>query len=145
LRTIYQPDTAEVRTRFARVVDAITAKYPDAATYLDETREYPLAFTAFPHELWRRVWSNNPQERLNKDRVARLRTQPATGEQARGNGSANAPACGQPPYKRRRGNGAHLTIEVTGATARHSPASGYRRVRIENARPACRFPGSGHI
>ena len=26
-----------------------------------------LAFTAFPKELWRQVWSNNPNERLNKE------------------------------------------------------------------------------
>jgi hypothetical protein len=26
-----------------------------------------LAFTAFPKEHWRQTWSNNPQERLNKE------------------------------------------------------------------------------
>jgi transposase-like protein len=26
-----------------------------------------LAFTAFPHEYWRRIRSNNPQERLNRE------------------------------------------------------------------------------
>ncbi|MGW2803039.1 transposase, partial [Streptomyces sp. NPDC001269] len=24
-------------------------------------------FTAFPREIWRQIWSNNPQERLNKE------------------------------------------------------------------------------
>ncbi len=26
-----------------------------------------LAFTAFPRELWRQIWSDNPQERLNRE------------------------------------------------------------------------------
>lgn len=68
VRTVFdQPDAAEVHAQFARVVDAIEVKYPDAATCLDEAREDLLAFTAFPHEIWRQVWSNNPQERLNKE------------------------------------------------------------------------------
>ena len=34
---------------------------------LDDAREDLLAFTAFPREIWRQIWSNNPQERLNKE------------------------------------------------------------------------------
>lgn len=26
-----------------------------------------LAFTGFPREVWRQIWCNNPQERLNKE------------------------------------------------------------------------------
>jgi putative transposase len=26
-----------------------------------------LAFTSFPRAAWRQIWSNNPQERLNKE------------------------------------------------------------------------------
>jgi len=37
------------------------------AEHLDDARDDLLAFTAFPHEIWRQIWSNNPQERLNKE------------------------------------------------------------------------------
>ena len=51
----------------AQVVAALEARLPAAATHLDEARDDILAFTAFPREVWRQIWSNNPQERLNKE------------------------------------------------------------------------------
>jgi putative transposase len=68
VRTIFdQPDAASVRAQFGRVVQAIEAKFPDAAMHLDDARDDLLAFAGFPHEVWRQIWSNNPQERLNKE------------------------------------------------------------------------------
>lgn len=68
LRTVFaQSDPVEVRAQFDRVVEALAAKFPKAATHLAEARDDLLAFTAFPPEVWRQVWSNNPQERLNKE------------------------------------------------------------------------------
>jgi putative transposase len=68
LRTIFdQPDAAQVHAQFDRVVDALSEKFPDAAEHLDTARADLLAFTVFPRELWRQIWSNNPQERLNKE------------------------------------------------------------------------------
>lgn len=68
LRTVFaQSDPGEVRAQFDRVVEALAAKFPKAATHLAEARDDLLAFTAFPPEVWRQVWSNNPQERLNKE------------------------------------------------------------------------------
>src|SRR6201996_8741238 len=68
VRTIFeQPDAASVRAQHAQVVSALEAKLPQAAAHLDEARDDILAFTAFPREVWRQIWSNNPQERLNKE------------------------------------------------------------------------------
>jgi transposase-like protein len=68
VRTIFdQPDAASVRDQYGRVVEAVEARFPAAATHLDEAREDLLAFSVFPHEIWRQIWSNNPQERLNKE------------------------------------------------------------------------------
>jgi transposase-like protein len=49
------------------VLDALEANFPKAAAHLDAAQHDLLAFTAFPREIWRQIWSNNPQERLNKE------------------------------------------------------------------------------
>jgi transposase-like protein len=68
VRTVFdQPDTDAVWAQYTRAVQAIEAKFPAAAEHLDGAREELLAFTAFPREIWRQIWSNNPQERLNKE------------------------------------------------------------------------------
>ena len=68
LRTIFdQPDADQVAAQFARVVQALEAKFPTAGEHLAAAEGDLLAFTAFPREVWRQVWSNNPQERLNKE------------------------------------------------------------------------------
>ena len=56
VRTIFdQPDAAAVRDQYGRVVEAIAAKYPDAATHRDDARDDLLAFAGFPHEIWRQI------------------------------------------------------------------------------------------
>jgi putative transposase len=49
-----------------RVVDALDGKLP-AAAHLAAARDDLLAFTAVPCEIWRQLWSSNPQERLNRE------------------------------------------------------------------------------
>ncbi len=68
VRTIFdQADTDAVTAQYDRVVSGLGEKYPAAAEHLDAAREELLAFTGYPREIWRQIWSNNPQERLNKE------------------------------------------------------------------------------
>jgi putative transposase len=68
LHSVYdQPDAESVHAQFDRILDALEGKLPTVATHLEEARADILAFTAFPQEVWRRIWSNNPNERLNRE------------------------------------------------------------------------------
>ena len=48
---------------------AASSRTPSGATTHPREAARPdlLAFTAFPKQIWRQIWSNNPQERLNKE------------------------------------------------------------------------------
>jgi transposase-like protein len=68
VRTIFaQPDAETVREQHQRVVGQLEDRFPDAAALLDEAGPELLAFTGFPKEHWRQLWSNNSLERLNKE------------------------------------------------------------------------------
>ena len=68
LHSIYdQPDADAVHAQFDRVTDTLANKLPAVADHLQEARADILAFTAFPKAIWRQIWSNNPNERLNRE------------------------------------------------------------------------------
>src|SRR5262245_45522730 len=68
VRTIFaQPDAMTVHEQHRRIVDQLASRFPDAAALLDEAGPELLAFTSFPKEHWRQLWSNNSLERLNKE------------------------------------------------------------------------------
>jgi putative transposase len=68
VRSIFaQPDAATVLEPHARVVEQLEERFPAAAELLAEAAPDLLAFTHFPKEHWRQLWSNNSLERLNKE------------------------------------------------------------------------------
>ena len=68
VRTIFaQPDADTVHEQHARIVDQLQVRFPAAAALLEEAGTDLLAFTSFPKEHWRQLWSNNSLERLNKE------------------------------------------------------------------------------
>jgi transposase-like protein len=68
VRTVFaQPDAASTWAQLNRVVQQLEGRFADAASMLTDASPDVLAFTGFPKAHWRQVWSNNPQERLNKE------------------------------------------------------------------------------
>ena len=65
--TFSQPDAASTWAQHARVIEQLQERFGQAAELLAGAADDILAFTAFPKEHWRQIWSNNPQERLNKE------------------------------------------------------------------------------
>lgn len=73
-RTIFaQPDLASMAKQWDKVRDDLAARYPKTAPLMDDAKSEVLAFAAFPREHWRKIWSTNPLERLNKEIKRRSR------------------------------------------------------------------------
>jgi len=74
LRSIVTLTTkAEVEARWDEVTDTLAERFPKAAESMRTARSDVLAFAAFPESHWRKLWSNNPLERLNKEIKRRSR------------------------------------------------------------------------
>jgi transposase-like protein len=68
VRSIFaQPDAPTTRAQHDRVIEQLAERFPGAAEMLADAGPDILAFTGFPQPYWRQIWSNNPQERLNKE------------------------------------------------------------------------------
>ena len=68
-RSIFALGTPEeVCARYDEVADLLEAHgFTKAAASMRDARTDLLAFCAFPVSHWRKIWSNNPLERLNKE------------------------------------------------------------------------------
>jgi len=68
IRTIFaQPDAAAVAEQLDEIATKLEPRFPVVGAMLVEAREDVTAFTAFPVSHWRKIWSTNPLERVNKE------------------------------------------------------------------------------
>jgi putative transposase len=68
IRTIFAQPTADtVREAVENVALTLERQFPTVAALLRAAREEITAFADFPQAHWRKIWSTNPLERLNKE------------------------------------------------------------------------------
>lgn len=68
ISTIYAQTSAEaVRATLHQVIDSLQTSFPQISAMLTTAEPDLTAFADFPAEHWRKIWSNNPIERLNKE------------------------------------------------------------------------------
>jgi putative transposase len=68
IRTIFaQPDADHVTEQFEVIAAMLGKQLPKVEQMLRDARDDLLAFTGFPVSHWKKIWSTNPLERLNKE------------------------------------------------------------------------------
>ena len=68
IRTIFaQPQADMVRDQLGVIAGMLGRQSPKVETMLRDAAEDLLAFTSFPPGHWKKIWSTNPLERLNKE------------------------------------------------------------------------------
>jgi putative transposase len=74
LRSVFvQQEATAVEQQWDQVISMLTEKFPAAAALMAQAKEDVLAFRSSPPEHWRKIWSTNPLERLNKEIKRRTR------------------------------------------------------------------------
>jgi putative transposase len=68
IRTIFaQPDAVSARRQLDDVAARLAGQFPVVSAMLLEARVDLLAYAVFPAAHWRKLWSTNPLERVNKE------------------------------------------------------------------------------
>jgi putative transposase len=68
IRTVFaQPTGPGVRAHVEVVAGMLEQQFPAVAGMLRDAREDLTAFADFPESHWRKIWSTNPLERLNRE------------------------------------------------------------------------------
>jgi putative transposase len=68
IRTIFaQPDAEHVHSQLDVIAGMLGRQFPQVGAMLRDAEDDLLAFTAFPVAHWKKIWSTNPLERLNKE------------------------------------------------------------------------------
>jgi len=68
-----QPTATDVDAAWDKTRDELAARFPKLGPLMDEAKAEVLAFTGFPRAHWRKIWSTNPLERVNKEIKRRAR------------------------------------------------------------------------
>jgi len=68
IRTIFAQPTADtVAAQVDTVAATLARQFPAVADLLLAAKADVTAFATFPHAHWRKIWSTNPLERLNRE------------------------------------------------------------------------------
>jgi putative transposase len=68
VRTVFaQPDADHVHSQLDVIATMLGKQFPIVETMLRDAADDVLAFTSFPVGHWKKIWSTNPLERVNKE------------------------------------------------------------------------------
>lgn len=68
IRTVFaQPDAAHVRDQLEVIAGMLGRQFPKVEAMLQEATADITAFADFPVSHWKKIWSTNPLERVNKE------------------------------------------------------------------------------